>query len=767
MAANLPTTSKEPQGSSRMEARQEIAKPSWAYRRHNQRLGEQTSTHNDFTTIAMSSTPSYQIPPSSSTARVRFTIPETTMSSPRPLRGPPIMTETTLTVEELPADQTPQVSDMALWGDSTPFYQVTVTAASNLARNLVRTSPVFGPTTGSAADGNANNTGTTDTNDGEENVATQAAAESRRWISTGILVAMMNMIAIGIDSMIGVMMPTILYDLDVLGFEWVFSATATGAAACALFAGQIYTIFPFKVAYIAFTTIVLFGTISAGFTRYMGYMYFARLVLGIGIGGQQLGAILFLERGNTFMDKIRRDFYLTLSTSFGMILGPIFGALFVHSRSLYDWAFYTAFILGTLLFVGLAYLLPNKITIVGSAHWTYTHSMAGDRYYRRMDQAGMAFSSGSILILFMTLNWAGTWLLWSDSNVHALMGLGFGLLFLLIVQQYFKILTSSVIQLFPTHYLRSFKKTGLFMAVFLTAGIIQTVLPYTAFYQLVTQPEPSAIPTAFYLFFSMTAAFVIPTLVIHVHLGGGMVEKYSVWPSYSIWTLISSIFILVGSVILFINTPRIFPSGLPPTVARQFALACIGFWSSVVLPIANQIMDVYQPLAGQHHPLHNRVFVLFGFWLGAAVALTASGSIFMQHGTTALLDLLRSPRSEFRDHAGYEDAQVLMLGYTFVRAGTESIFAQSIAELENTFALTFAPVLVFAGLLFVLAVAMVVKKKCDGGLGAVPKEWAVQPDGPQDHELVLRGGGAGASGDGARPQPGEAAVEADDWPLRA
>lgn len=677
------------------------------------------------------------------------------------------MTETTLTVEELPADQTPQVSDMALWGDSTPFYQVTVTAASNLARNLVRTSPVLGPThsTRSGSTNNNDNNANAETNDGEENPATQAAAESRRWISTGILVAMMNMIAIGIDSMIGVMMPAILYDLDVLGFEWVFSASAVGAAACVLFAGQLYTVVPFKVVYIAFTMIVLVGTISAGFTTQMGNMYWTRLALGVGIGGQQLGAVLFLERGNTFMDKIRRDFYLTLSTTFGMILGPIFGALFVHSRSLYNWAFYTAFIVGTVLFVGLTYLLPNRIAIVGSGHWTYAHRMAGDNYYRRMDQPGCIFSFSCIFIIFMALNWAGTLLSWSDGNLHGLFGLGFGLLFLLIVQQYFKILSSSVTQLFPTHYLRSFKKTGLLMAVFLTAGIIQTVLPYTAFYQLVTQPEPSAIPTAFYLFFSMTAPFVIPTLVIHVHLGGGMVEKYSVWPSYSIWTLISSVFILVGSVILFINTPRIFPSGLPPTIARQFALACIGFWSSVILPIANQVMDIYQPLAGQHHPFHNRVFVLFGFWLGAAIALTASGSIFMQHGTTALLDLLRSPRSEYRFHAGYEDAQVLMLGYTFVRTGTESIFAQSIAELENTFALAFAPVLVFAGLLFVLAVAMVIKKKCDGGLGAVPKEWAVRPEENPGHELVVRHGGGGG-GVGARPQQGEAAVEADDWPLR-
>ncbi|KIW17417.1 hypothetical protein PV08_04611 [Exophiala spinifera] len=693
------------------------------------------------------------------------------MSAPRPPQIPPIMTETTLTVEELPPEQSPRVSDMALWGDSTPFYQVTVTAASNLARNLVRTSPVFGPVR-STTDGNTNNNNTNgnsnaETNDAGENPATQAAAESRRWISTGILVATMNMIAIGINSMIGVMMPSILYNLDVLGFEWVFSASAIGAATCILFAGQLYTVAPFKAVYIVFTTLVLFGTVSVGFNTNMAYMYWTRLVFGAGIGGQQLGALLFLERGNTFMDKIRRDFYLTLSTSFGMILGPVFGALFVHNRSLYNWAFYTAFILGTMLFVGLAYLLPNKITIVGSAHWAYTHEMAGDRMYRRVDQPGCIFSSTSIFVLFMAFNFAGTVFPWTDGNLIALFGLGFGFLLLLIVQQYFKILSSSVTQAFPTHYLRSFKKTGLFLAVFLTAGIFQTVMPYTAFYQLVTQPEPSTIPTAFYLIFSLTAPFVIPAIIVHVHIGGGMVARYPVWPSYSVWTLISSVFILAGSVILFIDTPRIFPSGLPPTVARQFALACVGFWSSVVLPIANQVMDIYQPLAGQHHPFHNRVFVLFGFWLGAAVALTASGSIFMQHGTAALLALLRSPRSEYRFRAGYEDAQVLMLGYSFVRSGTESIFAQSIAELENTFALAFGPVLVFAALLFLLAVAMVVKKKCDGGLGAVPKEWTVQPDGTPGTELEERGVGGGGGASGARPQQDEAAVEGDNWPLRA
>ncbi len=664
------------------------------------------------------------------------------MRNSRQSTSPPqgiILVETTYTVEELPADMNPTASQMTLYGDSTPFYEVTVTAASNLARQLFETTPLDGPA------GNEREPKTRPT---------------KRWMYAGIVLALMNLVTIGIDTMIAVWMPNMLFDWDVVGFEWAFAGPAIGASATILLAGQLYAVFPFKVIYLLSAFLVLAGTISAGFAQHMAFLFWTRILVGVGIGGQQLGTMVFLERKNTFMDKIRRDFFLTISTTLGMILGPIFGAIFAHRQRFYAWGFYAAFIIGIVLFLILAYLLPNKLDVVGTGQWRCGNTMVWRNPLLRVDVLGCSLSFIGIMLLFIAFNFAGTVTLWSNKNLYITIGIGVAFVFLLVLQQSLQVLSSPSTNVFPTHYLRSLKTTALFMTVFLTSGIVQTVLPYTALYQLVTRSGPSALSTAFYLFFSMTAPIFIPILVIHVHLGGGMISKYAVWPSYALWTLISSVFILTGTILLFINTPNLIPTstGGIPTVAREFALACIGFWSSVILPIAHQIMDIYQPLAGQTHPYHNRAFVLFAFWLGAAVALTATGSIFMQEGTRALLPLVLGPKCELKDFCE-EDARILMLGYTFVKSHTDEIFLPSIAVLENTFALAFAPQLLFAVVLFLLAAGMMAKKLRAGGLGAVPKEWTVQDESAgQDIELTEQGGRGAAGGE---------RQEAEAWPLTA
>ncbi|KAJ9503640.1 hypothetical protein H2202_000779 [Exophiala xenobiotica] len=737
--ATTSSATEQAHGSLSNKNQEDTAKPSATPERHNQGLGkkiQQNETHDALTAAPYPVTPPRQTLSSSTTAtpRLQSSSSESTMRNSQPPTPPPqgIFTETSYSVEEIPTDMNPTVSQMTLYGDSTPFYEVTVTAASTFARQLFETTPLNGPA------GNENQTQTPPT---------------KRWMYAGIVLALMNLVTIGIDTMIAVCMPDMLFDWDVLGFEWAFAGPAIGASATILFAGQLYAVFPFKTIYLLSAFLVLAGTSSAGLAQNMTFFFWTRILVGVGIGGQQLGTMLFLERKNTFMDKIRRDFFLTISTTLGMILGPIFGAIFAHRHVFFAWGFYTAFIIGTVLFFILAYLLPNKLDVVATGQWSYGNTFVWRNPLLRVDVLGSVLSFVGIMLLLVAFNFAGTLTLWSNKKLYITIVVGAALVFLLVLQQSLQVLSSPSTNVFPTQYLRRFKPTALFMTVFLTSGIVQTVLPYTAVYQLVTRSGPSALSTAFYLFFSMTAPFIIPILVIHVHLGGGMISKYAVWPSYALWTLISSVFILTGMVLLFINTPTLLISpssstgGSIPTVAREFALACIGFWASVILPIAHQIMDIYQPVAGQKHPYHNRVFVLFAFWLGAAVALTATGSIFMQELTRAMLPLVLSPECELLPPVGEEDARAMMLGYTYIRDATGTIFQPSIAVLENTFALAFAPELVFAVVLFLLAACMLGKKlRAGAGLGAVPREWVVavaEDEGAgQDVELTEQGRGA-------------------------
>lgn len=630
-----------------------------------------------------------------------------------------IVVEQTVTVEELPQDQHPHQPNQGedvVFGDGSPFYQATVSATSQFARTL------FDATTLNEYN--------------LEETASQTRQRSQRWVSVALVLSLLNFLSMGVDSMMCVMIPTIVYDFDVLGFEWLLAAPAIGAAATILTAGQLYAVLPFKAVYMFFTVVLLAGTISAGFAHNVPFLFFIRLLVGVGIGGQQFGALVFLERDGTFTDKIRRDFYISVTSILGLIVGPIFGALFAHRSQVWAWGFYTAFMLLCITFLILAYVLPRKLDIVATAPWTYGSALTWSNRFARLDLAGCILSFCGILLLFITLNLAGTLAPWSNRYLYIPLGIGGGLLLVLVLQQFFQFFTSQTTRLFPTHYLRSFKTAMLFLVTFLASGIFQTVLPYTAIYQLLTREYPSAIETAFYLFFSLTGPFLVPTLIIQVFIGGGLIATYRPWPSYSVWTFISSMFLVMGTGLLFINMPFLLPqSGGLPTIGRQFALACIGWWSAVILPIAHQIMDSYQPTRFQKHPHHNRSFILLAMWLGAAVALTTTGSIFMQLGTQANLALLQTSQGQSEYSPTKENARVLMLGYTFIRDDTPpALFDQSIAVLENAIGWSFVPEVLFAVLICIIATCMILGKWLIGDMtfrskanGGIPREW-LAPD---------------------------------------
>ena len=549
-----------------------------------------------------------------------------------------------------------------------------------------------------------------------------------------LLVAILNLLGMCVDSMMCVMIPTIMYDFDVLGVEWLLAAPAIGAAATVLTAGQLYAILPFKAVYMFFTGILLAGTVSAGVAPNVAFLFGIRLLVGIGIGGQQFGAVVFLERDGTFQDKIRRDFYIAVSSILGLSIGPIVGALFANRDRGWAWGFFAVFMVLCVISLALAFALPRRLDIVTTAPWTYGNALSWNDRFARFDFVGCIFSFFGILLLFVSFNLAGTFVPWSNSYLYGLMGIGGGLLILLVLQQFFRFHTAPNTRLFPTHYFRLFKTAMLFLVVFLTSGIFQAALPYTALYQLLTRDDPSALVTAIYLFWYLTGPFIVPIPFVQIFIGGGLITRYRAWPSYSVWTFICSGFLIIGTTILFINMPTLLES--LPTIGRQFALACIGWWSAVLLPVAHQIMDFYRPIDVQEQPLHNRSFILLAMWLGPAVTLTTTGSIFMQLGTKRLLSLLQTSPGLGDYSPTAENARVLMLGYTFIRDDTPAdLFNQSIAALENVLGWSFLPELVFALLIFIMATWMITRKWALGDMtfrnkenGGVPREW-LPPDG--------------------------------------
>ncbi|KIW96615.1 uncharacterized protein Z519_02006 [Cladophialophora bantiana CBS 173.52] len=628
-----------------------------------------------------------------------------------------IRVDTSFTVEEVFVEPEPtNVSTNAIFGDSSGYYQATVwSAASQFARNL------FEPEMNVGRGGNINIDNTT----------------TSKWVATALLLAFVNLITMVTESMMPVMIPAMIYDLNVQGFQWLIAGPAIGAAATALIAGHLYVVVPFKMIYTVFALIVLTAIISPGFAPNMAFLFFTRILLGVGLAGQHFGTLVFLEHKSSFADKVRRDFFLSVSSTLGLIIGPIFGSIFAHRDKNWSWGFYTAFVLLTLVLAFLFHLLPTEVELAANAPWACGPVFNWNHRLNCTDTLGGLLSFFGIITLLITFNFTGTLNPWTNGHLYVPLIVGIILVVLLILQQAYKIFNSPSTRLFPVEYLRHFKTMALFVLIFLTAAIFQTAIPYTALYQMFTRPQPSAVTTAFYLLFTTTGPYLIPVLLIPVYIGGGLITRYPAVPSYSFWSVISSVFLLAGTVLLYINMPSVFPAsdGLP-TVAKEFSLACIGFWSTITLSMAHQLMDLLQsPFvrgaqdARQKHPLHNRAFVLFAMYLGAAVSLTITGNIFMHVGPRAQFALLEQANDSAYP-ATADNALVLLLGYTFVDSKvTPALFAASITALDNAFAWSFVALVGFAVAACLVSGCLLVTKVAKGELGMrtrpgqIPEDW--------------------------------------------
>lgn len=640
-----------------------------------------------------------------------------------------IRVDQTVTVEELPQQDNPS-NNPAVFGDASQFYQATISATSQFARNLFSTTTLH--------------------NSNPDVSATPA--RNKRWIAIALLLALINLVSTVVDTMLSVMLPAIMIDLDIEGFQWALAGPSIGAAATVLTAGQLYGLYPFKRTYAIFSLLTLIGIVSPGFAPNMIFIFYARILLGIGIAGQQLGAMIFLDHDGTFTDKARRDFFFSVSSGIGLVIGPFFGGAFAQRDKFWKWSFYSTFALMALLLATLVYALPNQLHLPTPG----TDSSHPDNWrsrFARLDLLGCVLSFVGILKLLITSNLAGTWVSWSNNYIYVPFAIGGFTILMLIIQQAYNLCTQPSLRVFPVEYLRHFKTTILFGLTFLVSGILNTTIPYAVLYQMLTRPGPSAVQTALYLMFSLTAPHFVPTLLVPVYIGSGLVTSYPILPSYTIWSMVTSTFLIVGAALLFVNSPDFFPGqeGIP-LLARRFSLACIGWWSAVTLPLAHQIIDLLQSRSSQNrslqHPYHNRCFILLASYLGSAIALTSTGSIFMHLGPRWTLQLLQDQLKDPFIHNAVlnptkEDALISLLGYAFIRSGTSSeSFVANLGAIRNAFSWSFVVILGFAVLAFILSVVMLMHKIWKGyfdwgsGVAAgVPEEWRVNQAPSQQEGL--------------------------------
>jgi MFS family permease len=123
----------------------------------------------------------------------------------------------------------------------------------------------------------------------------------------------------------------IQWNLSTVQTSWVTGAAILGAFVGAFVFGRIADIFGRKVVYIAVAAIMIFGAVASAFAPNFLLLVIARLILGLGIGGDYpVSAVLMSEYSNR-ADRGRLVGLVFSMQALGLIVGPLVGIVLLSS----------------------------------------------------------------------------------------------------------------------------------------------------------------------------------------------------------------------------------------------------------------------------------------------------------------------------------------------------------------------------------------------------------------------------------------------------
>jgi MFS family permease len=123
----------------------------------------------------------------------------------------------------------------------------------------------------------------------------------------------------------------IQWNLTTIQTSWVTGAAILGAFVGAFVFGRIADIFGRKVVYIAVAAIMIFGAVASAFAPNFLLLVVARLILGLGIGGDYpVSAVLMSEYSNR-ADRGRLVGLVFSMQALGLIVGPLVGIVLLSS----------------------------------------------------------------------------------------------------------------------------------------------------------------------------------------------------------------------------------------------------------------------------------------------------------------------------------------------------------------------------------------------------------------------------------------------------
>ncbi len=206
-------------------------------------------------------------------------------------------------------------------------------------------------------------------------------------------------------------MPTIVAELGGLHlYSWVFSAYMLSRAVALPIFGKLSDLFPNRTLYAVSIGIFLAGSVLAGMADSMMFLTLARVVQGIGAGGNFALAYIVLA---DIAAPGRRGKMMSLASfvwGLASVLGPTFGGLLVTYVS-WRWIFFINLPLGGLSMAGILFFL---------------YETREKRKSAAIDYAGAALLTATVLSLLAAFLLGGRDYSWSSPPILGLFALTAG-----------------------------------------------------------------------------------------------------------------------------------------------------------------------------------------------------------------------------------------------------------------------------------------------------------------------------------------------------
>ncbi|KAM0546220.1 hypothetical protein ACHAPJ_011006 [Fusarium lateritium] len=300
---------------------------------------------------------------------------------------------------------------------------------------------------------------------------------------------MVGVLMIALDnSIISTAIPKITSKFDSLGdVAWYGSAYLLTQMSFQPTFGKAYTFFNLKWVFLGSTVVFEGGSVLCAAAPSSPAFIVGRAVAGFGAAGLSCGALIITSK---IVEMRKRPLLLAIITSmYGIasVIGPSLGGVFTHSKQLtWRFCFWINLPLGAIMALIICFYYPNSLGTPPNSDRTLKEKLTS------LGLKSSLVLSGTLVCLFLALQWGGSVYPWSDSRVWGCL-LGFGLLLILFVVIQIRQKEDALIR--PSIVSRRSVLLGCIFSVFYQGGMTTQSYHLPFYFQAVkgTDPQTSGI----------------------------------------------------------------------------------------------------------------------------------------------------------------------------------------------------------------------------------------------------------------------------------